>query len=288
MAYTPTIGFAGKSGLNLNPFGRSSGMGAGFNINPSPQGGRGAYGSVPGAVGMPASRYSQVRNIVGGPRAESLISENLLRDLGGDIDLDTLQNDAARFGVATGMPMVGGGTGPSFTGVRGLNRTEQERRAIRRQGLQDYLGAAQGIGALSDDPNLAANLATQNAIWASAPNPELAAQEQMRIWEQQFRRLSLGGGGSSRSRGPWGGPVTASIRSSGLGAGNRDSLGFEQPDDFGIYREYPLAQAYGRADEYGFALDPEGLKYEYDPFSTAETVTEDYQPFDISAYEGYA
>lgn len=253
MAYRP-VGFGGSFG---GGFGRTGGGGAGspaFSLNPSPQRGQGAYGAVPGALGIPASRFDQVSGVLNTRAASPLISENLLRDLGGDIDIESLQNEAARFGVATGMPMTGGGTGPSFTGVRGLNRTEQELRNIRRQGLSDYLQAIQGVGALQTDPNLASQIATQNAVWASAPNPQAAAEEQMRLWQKQFDALSRGAGAGSGRSLNWAqmGPNSAGIAAGAGGAPSGRVLN-SFGDRIEPFATYPALGAYGMVGPSGFA-----------------------------------
>lgn len=245
MAYRP-VGFGGSFGGGFGMTGGRGSASPAFNLNPSPQRGQGAYGAVPGALGIPSSRFEQVSNVLNTRAASPLISENLLRDLSGDIDLESLQNDAARFGVETGMPRVGGGSGPSFTDVRLLNLSDRERRAIRRQGLQDYLQAVQGTASLLDDPNLSANIAEQNAVWASAPNPELAAKEQMRLWQQQFDALARGAGAGSGRSLNWTqlGPVGPSAihHASGGPSGRVTNIFGDRTEPFATY---PALGAYG-------------------------------------------
>jgi len=265
MAYTPTIGFAG--GGNLGKFSRTGftsfgGGGGGFNINPAPQGGRGAYGAVPGAVGIPPNRYQQVTSL--DPRLAGAVNQiggNLQSALAGDIDWNEIQDEAARFGVQHGMPLGGGGGDLSFAGVRGLRLGEEAKYRRKREGLQDYLSATQGIGSLQTDPNLAASIATQNSVWASAPDPQAAAEAQMKLWEKQFQALSMGGGGVGT--GKVRGPISASIRSAGPAGGvRRDALGFEQEDR--PWASYPALGAYGMVGDSGFAADASGLRQSID------------------------
>lgn len=241
MAYRP-VGFGGSFGGGFGAIGGRGSLSPPFTLNPSPQRGMGAYGGVPGAIGQPTSRFGQVSAQLNTRAAQPLISENFLRNLSGDVDLDTLQNDAARFGVQSGMPLGGGGL--TLAGVYGLNRTEQERRAIERQGLQDYLQAIQGTASLLDDPNLAYNIATQNAVWASAPNPELAAKEQMRIWQKQFDALARGAGGGGRSLN-WEQmrPQQASV--SGIGGGPANRVNNFLGERIEPFATYPALPAYG-------------------------------------------
>lgn len=145
-----------------------------YNAAPSAQGGQGAYGKVPGDVAVPPSLWQQTESAVpglGGLTTQA--SQNILNELKGQLSPETIQmiqDHAASFGVGTGMP----GSGFAInTGLRSLGLTAEQ---LQQQGLQNYLSTIQGVGGLQQNPALMAQIATQNAVWNAAPDPQAAAQ----------------------------------------------------------------------------------------------------------------
>lgn len=147
---------------------------SGYNLNPGTQSGSGPYGAVPGPVTAPPSIYQQTAKVnpaLGKQTAQQ--GQNVLNELSGVLSPETLQNiqqHAAEMGVASGMP------GSQFGQFGELRSIGLDSQALQHQGLQDYLGSLQGIGASQLSPNLIAEIATNNAMMRAAPNPEEAAQ----------------------------------------------------------------------------------------------------------------
>lgn len=168
-----------------------------YDINPAYTTGAGtAYGKVPGAVGVPPPEYQQVSaaypNLV--PQAGTL-SGNIGAELMGELSPQTiaaLQQNAAQFGVRSGMPLS------QFAGHQGLRSLGLNVEAIQRQGLQDYLAATKGIGSMMTPQALALQIAERNALFGAAPDPQKAAEQQMKDWQTKFNAtagLSFGGRG---------------------------------------------------------------------------------------------
>lgn len=73
------------------------------------------------------------------------VSENTLSRLRGELSPETLnaiQDTAARFGIASGMPLGSGGN--TITGNFGRKLVGQTVEGLQSQGLQDYLNTLQG------------------------------------------------------------------------------------------------------------------------------------------------
>jgi hypothetical protein len=93
-------------------------------------------------------------------------------------------NNAAAFGVNAGTPWgQGGNTLPLNNFLDNIGLSSEE---LSQKGVTDYLSFLSGVGATQTDPNLAVNVATQNAVDAAAPNPQLAAQQQLTDMEQWY------------------------------------------------------------------------------------------------------
>lgn len=166
----------------------------GFSLNPPPQGGQGPYGAVPGAVGLPPV-YQDLGNVypnLTGTNAQ--VSQNILGELAGQLSPETMnsiQDEAARFGVTSGMP------GSALSGQRGLKNLGLSVEGLQHQGLQDYNALIPTISRTQTvDPHLQTDIASRNALFGSAPDPAAAAAAA----EAAFRRglgtgRTLGGGG---------------------------------------------------------------------------------------------
>lgn len=170
---------------------------SGFNYSPSPATGTNAYGYIPGQIGAPnpAGDLSAVYPNLTPQNAQ--ISSNIMSELRGDLSpeaINSIRDQAANFGVSSGMP---GSQLASYGGLRNLGIATHE---MQRRGLQDYLAATSGIkGTQTVDPALQFQIAETNAINAAAPDPTLAAQEQLKLFDKYMERLTSaqqGGGGS--------------------------------------------------------------------------------------------
>ena len=172
--------------------------------NPAPQSGQGAYGKVPGDISNPNpfGDLSSLYPNLSGTNAQ--VSSNIMNELNGVLSpgtINNLRNNAASFGVSSGLP------GSQFSGYQGLANLGLTTEKMQQQGLQDYLSAITGISKTQTvDPALQTEIATQNAVWNAAPDPAAAAKEQENLFDKYLASLKspaggTGGGGSSLA--PW-------------------------------------------------------------------------------------
>lgn len=185
-----------------------------YNIDPTIQGGQGAYGAVPGTIGIPPSEFQQVGAIYPGLTDQAAeASGNINAELMGQLSPETvaaLQQHAAQFGLSSGLP------GSQFSGNQGAAQLGLTTEQLQSQGLKDYLTATQGIGSMLTPQSLAAEIANRNATMSAAPNPQAAAAQQMANWQQQFAASQ----GAAGSRGPGGGTGTAPFANPGTDVGS--------------------------------------------------------------------
>lgn len=194
-----------------------------YNLTASPQSGSGAYGSVPGAIGIPPNTFQQVGAVYPGLSDQAgQMSSNVNNELMGQLSPETiaqLQQHAAQFGISSGMP------GSQFQGNQGLTQLGLNVEGVQRQGQQDYLSALAGIGNTQTPQSLAADIANRNSTLAAAPNPQEAAAQQMQDWQTKFN-ATQGAGAGGGSRGPAGGTMGgASNPAAGTGTFNPASGG---------------------------------------------------------------
>jgi hypothetical protein len=153
-----------------------------YNVNIAPTAGYGAYGAVPGQIGLPspASDLGAQYPNLGAINAQ--LSQNVLNESRGMLSPETvnnIQNTAAQWGVGSGMPRSGLGLNTSLASL-GLT-TE----GVQHQGLGDYLNLAGGISKTQTlDPALQASIAGRNATFAAAPDPQTAALTQQNLYQQ--------------------------------------------------------------------------------------------------------
>jgi hypothetical protein len=169
-----------------------------YNFNPGTQAGSGAYGSVPGTIGVPPSEYEQLGNLLPGlPGLTGSAAGVVGSELAGTLSPGTqnlLQDKAAEFGVNSGMPWTTPGNTLPFQNF--MNSTGLTSEGLSQQGVGSYLNFATGLGGLQTNPNLAFEVASQNAVDASAPNPADAAQMQLSEFEQYMNQMNNPAGGS--------------------------------------------------------------------------------------------
>lgn len=215
-------------------------------LAPSGSGGRTAYGSVPGPIGVPPNVFSQLSGAVPGFSANTAGTGNVIgSQLAGNVSpmtLNALKTGAAQFGINSGMgPGSGLETNQLFGNIAGFSEGQQQK------GVQNYLGEVGALGRTMTDPNLAAEISSRNADFAAAPDPKLAAEQAFNDWLRGFNYTRSAG----TPAGPWApgghlGPTqgygTTHSNWGGFGIappGATDSLGFPsynmQPEGQGVY-----------------------------------------------------
>ena len=165
----------------------------GFSTNPAPQAGAGAFGGVPGIIGLPPNLYEQVnKNIPGiapaGGKSASVINSELAGQVSPDVQ-NLLQEKSAAMGVTAGVP------GSDFQKNNLVQSLGLNADQMQHQGVADYLGFLTGTGSTMTDPKLAVDVATQNALDAAAPNPAAANAENMSVFDKYINALKGGGAG---------------------------------------------------------------------------------------------
>jgi hypothetical protein len=158
---------------------------ANYNTTPSTQTGSGAYGAVPGAVATPPSTYEQVSGIL--PQLSSLTSQNadlIGQQMKGILPTDVIQqiqNQAASWGVSSGMP--GSGLSQNLS-LRDLGLTSLSQQ---QAGQDNYLKTLSGLGQQQLDPGLLTSLGQYNSTMAAAPNPAAAAEQQAQDYQDSMK-----------------------------------------------------------------------------------------------------
>ena len=163
----------------------------GFNLAPSTQAGSGAYGAVPGAIGAPPSIFSQVNsNVPGAAGLATGAAGNIASEQAGMLSPGTqnlLRNNAAAMGVSVGQP--GGAPGNTISNENLLTNMGLTSEGLTNQGDQNYLSFLGGVGQTQQNPNLLADIASNNATMAAAPNPTAAAAQQQSLMQRYFDML---------------------------------------------------------------------------------------------------
>ena len=172
-----------------------------YNVSPSPQAGQGAYGSVPGNISIPPSIWKQATGAVPALGNTTQLTNNIMSEIQGDINpqaLKNMQDAAAAYGVQSGM--LGSNAIPnSLLFNKNLRNIGLDTMAIQRQGQQDYTGLLNAVGGQQTPQALAAEIAAHNAQLNAAPDPTLAALQQLNNYMRGLnlgqQRASAGGGG---------------------------------------------------------------------------------------------
>jgi hypothetical protein len=145
----------------------------GYNINPGTQTGSGAYGAVPGAIGVPPSIYQEIGSVA--PGLDNLTAGTgsvIGSQLAGQISPSTMNNIgnyAAARGVASGQP------NSPLSNAIGLGLVGQTSEQLQQQGTANYGNFLGSVGQTQINPQLTTDIAFQNAVNAAAPNPGQAA-----------------------------------------------------------------------------------------------------------------
>ena len=198
--------------------------GSDFNLHPSPTGGNGAYGLVPGQLGLP-DPYKDLSGVL--PNLSGLnaqAGQDVLGQLSGQLSPETinqLQDQAAQFGITSGMP------GSNLAGRSGLKNLGLSVEGLQNQGLQNYNSLIPTVSHTQTvSPDLQNNIADRNSIFASAPDPGAAA----RAAEDAFNRgrgpmAGFGGGGASVNPGMPNLSLPSHTETGAYGAGGGASRG---------------------------------------------------------------
>lgn len=165
-----------------------------FTLNPQPQQGNGPFGAVPGALGLP-NPYGDLKKVFSAlPDANKELGGAILSKLRGELSPQTIaniQDQAARFGVASGMP----GSGLAMN--RNLRDLGLATEAQIQSGINAYNQSIPTIsGTQTVSPALQAQIAETNAINAAAPNPAQAQGYAQGLFAQYLRKMSRPSGGT--------------------------------------------------------------------------------------------
>jgi hypothetical protein len=178
-----------------------------YNVSPSPTGGQGPYGAVPGNIGIPPNAFQQATSVAPGLAKTGQLTNNIMSELQGDINpqaLKNMQEAAASYGISSGMP--GSNAVPGTLAFnKNLRNIGLDTLSVQRQGQQDYLSALQGIGATQTPQSLATEVAAHNAQLNAAPDPSQAAAAQLQAYWSALNATRGPGGGSFAGPSPGGG-----------------------------------------------------------------------------------
>lgn len=211
--------------LNLAGLSRYSGVSR--NSSPAVPGGapQAAVGRVPDPTPMPTPYEDLARYYpnLGGTTAQ--VSNNISNQLAGQLSPDTvamLQDRAASFGVANGMPGMSGGSLPVMYNLRSLGIAAED---MRNQGIQNFASVMPAMkNAYTVDPSLQAEITTLNNQLRAAPDPKAAQDYSEQLFSRYMDRISggAGGGGASGSGGAGGvgGGRIGGSPASGTGTGS--------------------------------------------------------------------
>ena len=167
----------------------------GYNLNPAPQAGKGAYGSVPGAIGIPPSVYQEIEALYPGIAGLTAGSGDVIKSQqAGQISPQTMSNIAnvaASRGVALGQP------NSDIANMIGMGITGSTSEGLQQAGVSNYQNFLAGLGSTQISPQLTAEIASQNALYAAAPDPAQAAAAQIALLNKYANPASgtMGGGG---------------------------------------------------------------------------------------------
>lgn len=203
MAYRPLFGST-RNG-QFTPFGNASST-VPFNVNPAPQGGNGAFGAVPGPIGIPNVAGDLAAQYPNLSKTNAAASDAILSKLHGELSPDTIkqiQDAAAQFGVSSGMP----GSGLAFNkSLRDIGLTSEQ---MKEEGIKDYNSIIPTIsGTQTVKPETKVDIASLNALNAAAPDPAAAASYAQQLFDKYLATLSKPlspgtGGGGAGGTGSW-------------------------------------------------------------------------------------
>ena len=187
---------------------------------------------MPGAINAPPSVWDELNQNVPnyGPMTQSATGDisSLLSGQLSPSTMNNIGNYAASRGVAMGQP------NSPLSNLIGMNVTGTTTEGLEQQGLGDYNSLTGTLGATQQNPALLSNIAEENAVNASAPNPQAASQELQSLFAQYMNNPARGTGQYS------------SFNPSGAGSGGSASGG-------GAYSQFPMFSGGGNSAATGYA-----------------------------------
>lgn len=158
------------------------------------------YGTQPSQVALPPSQYQQAADIVPVlPQLTSNTASRILDMLSGRISPSTnnaILDSAAARGISSG-------AGSGFAGNDYLQNLGLTSENQIQKGVGDYLSFLTGVGNQQLNPETELSTATGNAQNAAAPNPALAAQQQLSMFQQYLNSQSNPSGASNYGSQAW-------------------------------------------------------------------------------------
>ena len=209
-----------------------------YNVSPYPTtGSNTATGMVPGQISLPNPAADLSKQIPNLGQLNTSIFGNLLSESQGRIpqsDVNFMQDQAAARAVGSGMPgtniLPGSLEGNSQARNLGLLSYQLQQQAAQQ--YPGLVGAVSGTQTVS--PALQAQIAEQNAVTASAPNPAMAQSYAQKLYNQYLAAARGPGGGTGGAAGPTSGTGTYVSDPFSLAAGGGEG-------DFGIWGSTPLS-----------------------------------------------
>jgi hypothetical protein len=175
----------------------------GYSVGAAPTRGQGAFGAVPGQIGVPPSTYTQTTNAIpslgpAGNAAGTAIQNQIAGKLS-PATLAALRDAAATYGVSTGVP------GSQFQNYDWLQSLGLNTENQVNTGIGNYNKTLTTVAGTQTDPNLAASIADRNATYAAAPDPAAAASYAQGLFDKYLQSLKTPAGGTSSAGStlPW-------------------------------------------------------------------------------------
>lgn len=175
--------------------------------NPQPQSGAGAFGGVPGAIGLP-NPYGDISSVYPNlDQTNAGVSGDILSKLGGTLSPGTenaLKNASATFGLKDGMPNSGLSWNQLYGNIAGAIEGQQQ------EGIQDYNATLPVVSRTQTvSPETQVGVAEQNAVNASAPNPAASASYAEQLYQKYLGSMGGPAGGTGAfGAGGFGAPVS--------------------------------------------------------------------------------
>lgn len=143
-----------------------------------------AYGKIPNPTATPRSLYEEAQAAdpaltALGTKSTGVINSQLSGTLSPET-IKTLQDNAATFGVANGMP------GSGLQQNRGLRDLGLSVEQMQNQGLGNYQNALKSLSSMQLDPSLVSGLNTYNNQLAAAPDPAAAAAQEEALYQSHY------------------------------------------------------------------------------------------------------
>lgn len=168
--------------------------GSTYNPYPSPRGGQGPYGLVPGPVPMPNPSADLFAQFGALPAANKAAGTDILAELGGNVSPGTrnaLKLASAQFGQGSGMGLSGLSDNQLFGNIAGFAEGQVQK------GMQNYNQIVPTISQTQTvPPALQADIAAHNATLAAAPDPAQSNALAQKLFDQYLSGLRGPAGGA--------------------------------------------------------------------------------------------